>query len=65
MDEFAGRHNIRNMDIADMMVALARGIVGRRGYHAFTRIYQSHLTYFEQIIDYILNDYIGILFRFF
>ena len=30
VDEFAGRHNIRSMDTADMMVALARGMVGRR-----------------------------------
>ena len=30
VNEFAGRHNIRNMDTADMMVALARGMVGKR-----------------------------------
>ena len=30
VDEFAGRHNVRNMDTADMMVALARGMVGKR-----------------------------------
>ena len=30
VNEFAGRHNIRNMDTADMMVALVRDMVGRR-----------------------------------
>ena len=30
VNEFAGRLNIRNMDMMDMMVALVRGMVGQR-----------------------------------
>ena len=28
--EFAGRHNVRDLDTIDQMVTLARGIVGKR-----------------------------------
>ena len=30
INEFAGRHNVRSMDTVDMMVALVRGMVGKR-----------------------------------
>ena len=30
VDEFAGRHNMRSLDTADQMAALARGMVGKR-----------------------------------
>ncbi|MCY4087748.1 MAG: IS1595 family transposase [Actinomycetia bacterium] len=33
VDEFSGRHNIRSLDTADQMAALARGTVGKRLTH--------------------------------
>jgi len=34
MGEFAGRHNLRNADTADMMAALVAGMIGKRLFYS-------------------------------